>query len=82
MIAPFLATMWYHTVGWAKKHHFASYIYLLSCLALEFSLFVDISIGAPGHEKVVFDSLNARDKSISKLAIAKLLNTKIIQDYS
>ena len=80
MIAPFLKTMWDHRDGRANQYCCASSIYLLSCLALEFSIIIDISLGAHGHEKYVFDGLNAIEKQMLKLAMVKLLNPESIRD--
>ena len=41
MMAPFLATMWDHTNGCTNWYCFASAIYVLSCLTLEFSINID-----------------------------------------
>ena len=78
MIAPYLTTMWDPTDGCANPYIFASAVYLLSCLALEFSIVVDKSVGAPGHGIDVFDGMNDRYKRMLKLEMAKLLNNGFI----
>ena len=51
IIYPFLTTMWDHTYVCAEQYRCASDIYLLSCLALEFSIITDRSVGSPVHGK-------------------------------
>ena len=81
MIAPYLTTMWDHTYGCVKQYRCASAIYLLSCLALEFSIIGDRSVRAPGNWKDVVDGLNDIYKQMLNSDMAKLLNTKLIKDY-
>ena len=81
MISPFLTTMWDHTDGCAKQYCFASAIYLLSCITLEFSIIIDRAVGAPGNGKDVVYGLNTRYKLMPQLEMSKLLNTKSILDY-
>ena len=38
-------------------------------------------VGSPGHAKDVVDYLNARDKQMPKLEMAKILNPELISDY-
>ena len=72
--------MWDHTDNWSKQYNFASSVYPISCLALEFFIIIDRVVGAPGNRKYVADGLNDRDKLILKLSMAKLLNPELIQD--
>ena len=43
-------------------------------------IIIDRAVGAPGHVKYVVGSHNSRDKQMHNLAMAKLLNTKLILD--
>ena len=72
--------MWDQTDGCENQHLCASAIYLLSCIALEFSIIVDRAVGAPGHVKDVVDGLNYRDKRMLTLSMERLLNPKLIRD--
>ena len=65
--------MWDNTDGYKNQYRCASAIYLLSCIALEFSIIIDREVGAPGNGKYVVDVLNARDKQMTKLAMEKIL---------
>ena len=78
MIAPFFTTMWDHTDGCTKQYRCESSIYLLSCIALEFSIIIYRAVVSPINGKYVVDSINVIYKWMIKLAIAKLLNTKLI----
>ena len=80
MIAQFLTTMLDDTDGCAKQYHCASYVYLLSCLALEFSTIIDKEVGAPGYGKYVVDSINDGDKWMLNLAMENKFNPKLILD--
>ena len=62
MIPPFLTTMWDPMDGCTKQYCCSLPIYLLSYLALEFSIIIDRAVGSPGHGKYVVHGLNARDK--------------------
>ena len=73
--------MWNQTDSCANKYLCASAIYIISCLPLIFSIIIIRSVGAHGNGKNVACGLNAIDKRMVKLAIANILNTKIIQDY-
>ena len=73
--------MWDHMDGCPNQYHCASGIYLLSCLALEISGFINRIVGAPEQVKYLADDLNARDKQMPNLQMARLLNHKLIQDY-
>ena len=42
---------------------------------------IDRVVGAPGHRKYIVGGINSRDKRMLQLAMAKLLNTKIIRYY-
>ena len=66
IIYPFLINMWDHTDGCAYQYCCASAIYLLSCIALEFSRTIDRAEGAPGHGKYLVDVLNYRNKCMHK----------------
>ena len=80
-VASFLITMLNHTDGFTKKYHCSYSIYLLSCIALEFCIIIDIAVSVPGHRwggGGVVSCMNARDKFILKLAMAKLLNYVLI----
>ena len=72
--------MWDHTDGCANQYCCTSVICLISCLALEFSIIIDISVQSPGHGNDVVGGLNARDKRMLKLAIPKLLDINLIRD--
>ena len=63
-----MTTLWDHTDYFAKQYRCASDIYLLPCLALEFSIIFDRAVGAPGNGNDVVDGLNTRDKRMLKLA--------------
>ena len=78
MIYPYLTTIWDHTNGCANRYRCETAIYLLSCLALEFSIIIDRSVVAPEHGKYVVDGLNDREKRMLKLIMTKLLNTELI----
>ena len=67
MIAPLLTTMWDHTDGCTNQYRCASAVYLISCIALEFSVINYKSLGASVHGKDFFDSTNARYRSMLKL---------------
>ena len=67
MISPYLTTMWYHMDGCTNQYPFTSDIYLLSCLALNFSIIIDIEVGEPRNGKYVVDGLSCRDKQMLKL---------------
>ena len=71
--------MWYYMDGCTKKYRCASGIYLISCLALEFSIIIDRAVGAPGHVKDVVSGLNARDKFMRKLSMENLFNPGFIR---
>ena len=70
--------MWDHTDGCAKQYCCETAIYLLSCLALEFSIILDRAAAAPEHGKYVVDGLNAREKRMPKIVTTKLLNPELI----
>ena len=70
--------MWNHTYGCANHYRCALAIYILPCIALEFSIIVDRIVEAPGHKKDMVDVMNYIDKWMLKLAITKLLNTELI----
>ena len=72
--------MWDHMDGCANQYRCTPYIYLLSFLALNFSIIIDIEVGEPRNGKDVVDGLNCRDKWMLKLEMSKLLNTKLIRD--
>ena len=78
MIAIYLTTMSDHTDCCTKQYHWVSAIYLLSYLALEFSVIIDRAVGAPGHGKYLVDGLNTRDKRMLKSEMANLLTHKLI----
>ena len=59
-IYPYFTTIWDHTNGCANRYRCETAIYLLSCLALEFSIILDRAAAAPEHGKYVVDGLNAR----------------------
>ena len=59
-LSPFLTTLWDHTDGCANHYCCASAIYLLSCIALEFSIIIDRTVIEPWYGKYVIDGLNAR----------------------
>ena len=80
MIYPYLTTMWDHMDGGAKQYRCASYIYLLSCFSLEFSIIIDRSVRSPGYGGNVIDYMNARDKHMLKLSMVNILNTELIRD--
>ena len=69
MISSFFTTMWYQTEGCAKHYHFASAIYLLSFVALEFCIIIDIAVGSSGHGKDVVYDMNVRNKLMLKLSM-------------
>ena len=52
MVAPFLTAICDQTDGCAKHDCCASDIYLLSCLAIEFSIIVDIAVETPRHGQI------------------------------
>ena len=64
LIDPFLTTMWDHTDGCPNQYRFAYDIYLLTILALEYYIIIDIVVGPPGQGKDVIDIHNARDKQM------------------
>ena len=72
--------MWDHTDGCANQYRCASTIYILSCIALIFSIIVDRVIFAPIHGKDVVDGLTARDKWMLKLEMANISNPELIFD--
>ena len=74
ILPPYLKTMWYHTCGCANKYRFVPAIYLLSCLALWFSIIIEIAVVKPGHVKDVVDGLNARYKWMLKLEMENLFS--------
>ena len=78
MIATYLTIMWYHIDFGPNQYHCESDMYLLSCIALEFTIIIDRAVGAPGNGKNVVDGLNARYKQMHKLAMTKVLNPKLI----
>ena len=57
-----MSTIWENTDSCAKKYRFASALYLFSVMSQCYSIIIDLGISAPGHEKEVFDGLNAVDK--------------------
>ena len=77
-IAPYLTTIWDHTDGCTNKYCFTLDIYILSCIALKFSIVIDRKIRAPGHGKDMVDGLNDRQKRILRLAMANILNPELI----
>ena len=77
-IYSFLKTMWDHTDGCAKQYHCKSYVYLLSCIALEIFIIIYRSVGAHGHGSDVVDVINSRDKWMLMLSMEKILNTELI----
>ena len=81
MINPFLTAMWDHMDGYVNQYCCASAIYILSCIALEFSVIIDISVVAPVHGKDMDVGINSRDKRMLKLEIAELLNLKLVRYY-
>ena len=80
IIVPLFTTMWYQTGGWVYQYCCTSAIYLLLCLFLSYSILIERAVGSPGHVKYMVNDLNARDKWLLKLAMAKLLNPKLIWD--
>ena len=72
MIALLLKTLWDHTDGCAKKYHCASAIYLLSCLALEFSIIIDRELVESGHGKYMVYGMNDIYKWMLKLAMENI----------
>ena len=73
--------MWYHTDDCAKIYHCSSYIYLLSCLALELYIIIYGPVVAPGYGKYMVDGMNDSDKQMLKIATEKLLNPELFRDY-
>ena len=69
-----------HMDGCANQYRCTSYIYLLSCLALIFSIIIDIEVWEPRNGKDVIDGLHCKDKRMLKLEISKLLHTELIRD--
>ena len=72
--------MWDHRGGSAHQYYCTSAIYLLPFLDLEYNIINNRAVVSPGLGKYVIDGLNARIKQMLKLAIIKLLNTKLIRD--
>ena len=66
--------------GCSNQYSCAPAIYILSCIALIFSIIVDRVIFAPIHGKDVVDGLNARDKWMLKLEMANISNPELIFD--
>ena len=48
--------------GCAEQYRCASAIYLMSVMSKCYSVIIGLGISAPGHNKEVFDCLNAIDK--------------------
>ena len=78
MVSQLVGTMWYHMDGCAKQYRCASAIYLLSCIALKFSIINNRPVGAPGHGKYSVYGLNSGDKLMLKLETEKLLNPELV----
>ena len=72
--------MWDHTDSCENQYRYASTIYLISCIDLEFSSIIDVSVVAPGHGKDLVDGLNARDKNMLNLSMENILKPKLIRD--
>ena len=53
--------------GYGNQYHCEYYIYLLSCLVLEFIIIIDRKVFAPGHGKDVVSGINDRYKQVIKL---------------
>ena len=79
-IAPFLTIVWDQTDSCENQYRYASTIYLISCIDLEFSSIIDVSVVAPGHGKDLVDGLNARDKNMLNLSMENILKPKLIRD--
>ena len=62
-----MTTMWDHMYGYGNQYHCEYYIYLLSCLVLEFIIIIDRKVFAPGHGKDVVSGINDRYKQVIKL---------------
>ena len=65
----FLKTMWYHTHGCKNNYLCKSFVYLQSCIALEFCITIWIEVGESGHGKYIIYGLNDRYKWILKLSM-------------
>ena len=79
-IASFLTIRWYHSDGCKNQCHCAPAIYLLLWIDLELCMIIDRAVSAPGNGNYVIDGNNARDKFNPTLAMANVLNTKIVFD--
>ena len=69
LLAPFLTTVLNNTDGCAKQYRCEYAIYLLSCIALEYCIIIDRTVGATDHGKYVVDGLNYIDKLMLKLSM-------------
>ena len=56
------------------------YLYNTIYIDVEYCIIINREVGAPGHGKYVVDGLNSRDKRVFKLAMANILNPRLIQD--
>ena len=59
--------MWDHTDGCTNHHRCASFIYLLTCIALELSIIINRSFGATRHDKDIVDGLS--DTPVSLIGV-------------
>jgi hypothetical protein len=51
------------TDGCAKQYRYATAIYLLSMLSVQFNMTIDRQVGTPGHGKGIIDGINAVDNN-------------------
>ena len=54
-------TIWKSTDGCSKQYHCGVLLYFISLLLSNFNITIDKIIGAPGHEKDIFDAINDCD---------------------